>query len=232
MLNAAVQTINELRWFIDVLGGKTITPCSGAHASADRIDYQKHYQAAGLDRRIPWYQVIGNHDQFWMGSYYENAITQPAHVGSVILNIDSSNLGQAFLNTGFYQGVVDGTTPYGDVVGAGPQASFATPPTVVADANRRSLAASTSSCRNWMSEFFTTTSPPVGHGFTQANLDQNFACYSFAPKANMPIKVIALDDTMNGMGQNLSSTDYARGYSRPRPHSQPATPVPIPATPN
>ena len=235
VLNAAVQTINalharkpfdfgislgdninnsqynELRWFIDVLDGKTITPSSGAHAGADSIDYQRPYQAAGLDKRIPWYQVIGNHDQFWMGSYYENAITQPAHVGSQILNIDSSNLGQEFTKTGFYQGVVDGSTPYGDIVGAGPQASFATPPTVVADANRRSLATSTSSCLNWMSEFFTTTSNPVGHGFKQANLDQNFACYSFAPKANMPIKVIALDDTMNGMGQNLPSVDYARG---------------------
>lgn len=201
---------NELRWFIDVLDGKTITPSSGAHAGADTIDYQKPYQAAGLDQAIPWYQVIGNHDQFWVGSFYENAITLPAHVGSQILNIDSSNFEQAFLKTGFYQGVVDGTTPYGDVVGAGPQASFATAPTVVADANRRSLATSTSSCLNWMSEFFTTTSTPVGHGFTQANLDQNFACYSFAPKAGLPIKVIALDDTMNGMGQNLPSVKYAR----------------------
>ena len=28
------------------------------------------YQAAGLDRSIPWYEVIGNHDQFWMGIGY------------------------------------------------------------------------------------------------------------------------------------------------------------------
>jgi metallophosphoesterase (TIGR03768 family) len=201
---------NELRWFIDVLDGKIITPSSGAHAGADTIDYQKPYQAAGLDKRIPWYQAIGNHDQFWMGSYYENAITQPAHVGSVILNIDSSNLGKEFEQTGFYQGVVDGSTPYGDVVGAGPQAAFPTPPTVVADANRRSLATNSSSCLNWMSEFFSTTSTPLGHGFTQANLDQNFACYSFEPKAGIPLKVIVLDDTANGMGQNQPSTEYAR----------------------
>lgn len=201
---------NELRWFIDVLDGKTITPSSGAHAGAETIDYQKPYKAAGLDKSIPWYQVIGNHDQFWMGSYYQNAITQQAHIGSVILNIDSSNMEQEFERPAFYQGVVDGSTPYGTVIGAGPQADFASPPTVVADANRRSLATSTSSSLNWMREFFTTTSSPLGHGFSQANLDQDFACYSFAPKANLPIKVIALDDTVGGLGQNLPQVVYAR----------------------
>ena len=59
-----------------------------------------------------------------------------------------------------------------------------------------------------MREFFTTTSNPVGHGFTQANLDQDFACYSFVPKTNLPLKVIALDDTAKGAGQ----ANYASGY--------------------
>lgn len=62
-----------------------------------------------------------------------------------------------------------------------------------------------------MKEFLTTTSKPVGHGFTQANLDNDFACYSFEPKANLPLKVIVLDDTVGGLGKNLPQPYYARG---------------------
>ena len=48
-----------------------------------------------------------------------------------------------------------------------------------------------------MREFFNTSSKPVGHGFSEANITNNFACYSFEPKTNMPLKVIVLDDTMS-----------------------------------
>lgn len=199
---------NELRWYIDVLDGQVITPSSGAHDGSRTIDYQKPFKAAGLDKTIPWFQVIGNHDQFWMGSAAENEKTRQAHVGSVILNMAvSNNPSDGSVNrTGAYMGVVDGSTYYGDIVGAGLQEDFAAPPTVVADWRRRSLASPYSSSLNWMSEFFATTSNPIGHGFTQANLDHDRAFYSFEPTSTLPLKVIALDNTCKGADQ----PDYAR----------------------
>jgi len=182
---------NELRWYIDVLDGKVITPSSGVHAGAETIDYQKPYQAAGLDKSIKWYQTLGNHDHFWMGSNPVNDYLREAYVGEEILR-----LGDIFVepdginNRQFYMGALDGSTPNGDIVGAGPVSSFAGPQKVVADPDRRSLVK-----REWMREFFATSSNPVGHGFSQANLDNDFACYSFHPKSTLPIKVIVLDDT-------------------------------------
>jgi metallophosphoesterase (TIGR03768 family) len=201
---------NELRWFIDVLDGKVITPSSGVHAGADTIDYQRPYQAAGINKAIPWYQTVGNHDQNWSGITAETEKTRQAHIGSAIINIkipfDMTN--PNFVSeTGAYMGVVDGSTPYGNIIGGGPEGNFSTPPTVIADANRHSLVTNDSTTLNWMTEFFTTTSYPVGHGFTQANLDNDLACYTFEPKSNIPIKVIVLDDT-NKKNNLLSSLMY------------------------
>lgn len=205
---------NELRWYIDVIDGKVITPGSGAHIGADSIDYQKPYQAVGLNKSIPWYQVLGNHDQFWMGSCFENALLQAAHISSAILTTDNSedSSGSPCQSIGknvFYEGVIDGSDPLGAVIKSGPVGDYPTPPTVVADANRRSLSTLTSSSQNWINEFFTTTSTPVGHGFhlVDRTIANDFACYSFVPKAGIPIKMIVLDDTCKGENQ----LNYAGG---------------------
>jgi len=182
---------NELRWFIDVMDGKPITPSSGTNAGAGTIDYQKPYQAAGLDPAIPWYAVVGNHDHFWMGGM-PTVIFQQSYTNEDILKLQNQDpaLGYDFMGT------IDGSTPYGDIVDVGSVTNFivggvTNTPKIAADANRYALTTS-----NWMREFFTTTSKPIGHGFSQANITNDFACYSFEPKANLPIKVIVLDDTM------------------------------------
>ena len=186
---------NELRWYIDVLDGKVITPSSGAHLGAGIIDYQKPYQAAGLDKEIPWYQALGNHDHFWMGSipvddglrkdlrqsYLSDTVIAMGDVLANPANITKSD---------YYMGVLDGSTPYGDIKYAGPVIDISGPPKVAADPNRRSLRRD-----EWMNEFFTTSSNPVGHGFSLVDANNGFANYSFVPKSTIPIKVIVLDDT-------------------------------------
>jgi metallophosphoesterase (TIGR03768 family) len=201
---------NELRWYIDVLDGKVITPSSGAHLGAGTIDYQKPYQAAGLDNTIPWYQTLGNHDHFWIGSIpvdyslrtdlRESFITDKVFATGYILP-DPAKI----VDHTFYMGVLDGSTPYGDIIKAGPVGNFPSPPTVVADPDRRSLLRT-----EWMNEFFNTSSSPVGHGFNLTDAETGFACYSFVPKSNIPIKVIVLDDTQK---EDDNSTDiHGHGF--------------------
>jgi metallophosphoesterase (TIGR03768 family) len=194
---------NELRWYIDVIDGKTIYPSSGKNKGAKKIDYQKPYQAVGLDKTIPWYQVFGNHDQFFMGSFPVNNFLKEMYIGNKVL-ATADILKHPFNATDFltdpennktknpfyYMGVIDGTTPYGDIKYAGNIKDFRKTPRIIPDPNRRAL-----NKNEWIKEFFNTTSNPVGHGFKMSNIEENFACYSFIPKSNLPIKFIVLDNT-------------------------------------
>jgi metallophosphoesterase (TIGR03768 family) len=184
---------NELRWYIDVLDGKEIIPSSGAHVGAEDIDYQRPYKAAGLNPEIPWYQTLGNHDHFMLGSFPVDDRLREVFVGDTVFNTgivlpDPRNLA----GSGYYMGVIDGTTPTGKIVKAGPVDQFPSPPKVVADPDRRSLRRT-----EWIKEFFNSTSQPAGHGFGLVDAAQSsgFACYSFLPKAEIPIKIIVLDNT-------------------------------------
>jgi metallophosphoesterase (TIGR03768 family) len=184
---------NEVRWYIDVIDGKPITPSSGAHAGADTIDYQKPYKAVGLDKTIPWYQTKGSHDNFWFGANLVDDYLRPSYIGEDIL-IWGNGLAEPVKGSGeptYYMGTVDGSTPYGDIIGTGSVITTSAIK-VAADPNRHSL-----NMKDWMREFFDTSSNPVGHGFTQTNIDNDFASYSFEPKSNIPIKVIMLDDTQS-----------------------------------
>jgi metallophosphoesterase (TIGR03768 family) len=182
---------NELRWYIDVLDGKVITPSSGAHAGADTIDYQKPYKAAGLDKAIPWYQTLGNHDHFWIGSLPVNDFLRQSYTSDTVIAMGDLLRDPTKVNSpDYYMGVLDGSTSYGDIKYAGSVKDFRSPPKVAADPDRRSLLRT-----EWMKEFFTTSSNPVGHGFNWTDTNNGFACYSFVPKSTIPIKVIVLDDT-------------------------------------
>ena len=205
---------NELRWFIDVMDGKEIVPSSGAHRGADAIDYQKPYRAAGLDRSIPWYAAIGNHDQFWMGIGYPTPKVKQAMVGGSILDISPHGplAPGGSEGSGMYVGTVDGATPFGDVVQWGPTNRFEAPPEVAADPNRHILTEEIPSPVNFIREFFDTATSPPGHGFSSNAAGSTAACYSFLPQADLPLKVIVLDDTCKSNKMNQSPTFYGGGW--------------------
>ena len=186
---------NELRWYIDVLDGKLINPSSGAHLGSNRIDYQKPYQAAGLNKAIPWYQTLGNHDHFWMGSLPVDNPLRPdlrkSYTSSEVFACGNvlqkpSEISHHTLS----MGVIDGSTPNGNLKYAGLASTFPKVPTVAADPDRRAI-----NRDQWMAEFFKTSSSPVGHGFKLTDAKAGFACYSFLPKSNLPLKMIVLDNT-------------------------------------
>ncbi len=212
MCNAS--QFNELRWFMQVMDGQYITPSSGDHRGADTIDYQMPFQAAGLDPAIPWYGAIGNHDQMWMGVGMPTDKIKQALVGSNVLNISVN--GPLFPpgseGTGMYVGVVDGTTPYGAVIKWGLTNLYDSPPTVAADPDRRSLTTDLATPTNFVNEFFTSTSSPLGHGFNPAHTGSLTACYAFEPVANIPLKVIVLDNTCKSNEPGQSPFFYGAGW--------------------
>lgn len=197
---------NEIRWYIDILDGENIRPSSGAHLGENTIDYQKPFKSAGLNKDIPFYQVIGNHDHFFIGSFpifedYSKLGLEDSFTADTVWTVtdflkfngrtfpalfDTNTLQKGNGKDRYFGGIIDGSTENGDIhYASGPVEEGAVAPKIIPDTARRPLKR-----EEWIDEFFTTSSTPKGHGFNQVKKSfglpheeqpKGFACYSFQP---------------------------------------------------
>ncbi len=154
---------DEARWFIGALDGSVILPDSGRHIDVvpgPLNDPHDPFLAWGLDKRVPWYATVGNHDGLVIGMFPVTDQFRSVAIGDTV-----------------YAGSED---DYGNVIPGGTK--------ITPDTSRALLGPA-----GYMEEFFTTTSLPVGHGFSTTNLQTGYGDYAFDPDPSLPVRFIVLD---------------------------------------
>jgi len=66
--------------------------------------------------------------------------------------------------------------------------------------------------KNFVSEFTNSVSQPFGHGFDLTQSNSLAGCYSFKPAADMPIKVVVLDNTCKLNESGKFASFYGAGW--------------------
>lgn len=194
---------NELRWFVDTMDGQQVTPDSGVHDGRRRPvpvgeNPKLAYQTRGLHADIPWYVARGNHDARCAGVFPVHADPSSPDIRTAAVPWFAAwAAGLWLIEPGLCE-----MRPVSDlspavVTGAGPPIIPATlqldvarlrSGSIVPDDDRRFLTK-----REFIAAFFETSTAPVGHGFTEANLTENRAFYSVRPKPDVPLRLIVLD---------------------------------------
>lgn len=198
---------NEVRWFLDLLDGKAVTPSSGspeyegvqdkspASAYPDLLtEAQREFRPHAL--RYPWYAVAGNRDLLAQGSVApaESAGTVATGAGKII-SIGPAAKEEVCADPSLL--LAPGSS---DRILSDPGTAVVT---VAPDERRRLLTR-----KEWVEEHFQTAEAPgpAGHGFSPENRDQGTAYYVLD---RGPVVFIVLD-TVNPGGYSAGSMDIAQ----------------------
>lgn len=173
---------NEVNMYLDVLTGRMVHPNSNPSKMYD-TDYMQPFKAEGLD--VPWYQVLGNHDHFWEGSYASSDKVKAATTGDTLMRFYKDESSQKTEGEEIYGGTIDPSTPYGKIVMSGKSnGDDASAHKVSPNTERRVLSA-----KDFVNIF------PKNHGLKADTSVDPLACYVVDPKSNVPVRVIVLDNT-------------------------------------
>ena len=179
----------EARWFIDSLDGKVIHPETGEQDDpipGPGNDFDDPYQAWGLDKDIPWYAVIGNHDLRPQGTFFATE------------NLEKTALGNTPL-----AGTQSGAEADAPKITNGDAK-------VPADPDRKllGLGVKDHNSSSYIAQFFNTKTNPIGHGYKSKDAKNGF--YTFDPGAGF-IRIIVMDtftgSTVEGTASGFMTKD-------------------------
>ncbi len=177
---------DETRWFIGVLDGKGITPDSGKHIDVvpgPLNDPHDPFLPWGLNKQVPWYTTIGNHDGLINGNFTATGLFRSIAIGDEVFMGSEDN--------------------YGNIIPAGTK--------ITPDADRALLGPVA-----YMQQFFTTTTLPIGHGFSTTNIADGYGDYAFDPDSSAPLRVIVLDwECRNGGDNGCIRSDEVNNFLIP-----------------
>lgn len=168
---------NELQWLITALNGGIVNPDSGIDDDplpGPNNDYNDPFLSIGI--QSPWYAALGNHDVLHLGGF--GVIDETLRAGAL-----GESLFTGTLLSSIFAGSVAGDTIDHQLI-LSPEVFI--PP----DVNRLPLYQV-----EVIQALHDAGGNPVGHGFTQSDVDNNKGYYSTYPLPGKPLRMVVLDST-------------------------------------